>query len=129
MLIHYGVPEGVSLACGAVGPVVEDDSVVVGGCLDLLRLHNLSDELRDGVMHCLFNSMNGLVWDDFSEYALLSFANDTFYFDGVRQMEPTRIAGDRIVQRVLRLPSFCLVERESFFQDCHIGWTSVLFSV
>ena len=34
MFIHYGVPEGVSLACDAVGPAAVDDYAIVGGSLD-----------------------------------------------------------------------------------------------
>ena len=79
MLIHYSVPESVSLACNAVSPVTEDDPAVVGGFLDLPLLHNSTDELRDGVVHCPFNSMNGLVCNDFSEYSLLPVVDDAFY--------------------------------------------------
>ena len=129
MLIHYGFPEGDSLACGAVFPAAEENYAVVGGCLDLSRVHNFPDELRIGVRHWPFNSMNGLVWDNLSIHVWLSLSNDTVYFDGVGQAEPARRAGDRVVQSVLLLPSFCLMERKFLFQVCHFGWISALFSV
>ena len=115
MLIRHSVPEDVSLTCDAVGPVTKGEPAVVGGLLDLPLLHNSTDELRDGVVHCLFNFMNGLVWDDFSEYSSLPVVSDAFYPYGIGQTEPARSAGDRIVQRVLWIPSSCLVERERFF--------------
>ena len=76
MLIHYSDPEGVSLAGDAVGPIAKDVPAVGGGSLGVPLLHNSSNELRDDVMHCLFNSMNGFVWEDFGVLPLLPFSDD-----------------------------------------------------